>query len=52
MVMSYLYLNKTETCKLKVNDNISWYPFYLGSTSKDFTKDEQSDISLNRNDCI
>ena len=32
---------------LKVKDNISWYNFSLGSVSKDFTKDEQSEISLN-----
>ena len=37
---SYLYVNKTEICKLKANDNISWYNFCLGSISKDFAKDE------------
>ena len=26
---------------------ISWYSFFLGSVSKDITKDEQSEISLN-----
>ena len=44
---SYLFLNKTDICKFKANDNISWYNFCLGSISKDFTKDEQSEISLN-----
>ena len=31
-----------------MNDNISWYNFCLESISKDFTKDEQNGISLNR----
>ena len=44
---NYLYVNKTETCKFKGNDNICWYNFCLKSLSKYFTKDEQSDISLN-----
>ena len=44
---SYLYENKTEICKFKENDIISWYNFCLGSMSKDFTKDEQNEISLN-----
>ena len=44
---SYLYVNKTEICKFKANDNVSWYNFCLGSISKDFTKYEQSEISLN-----
>ena len=30
-----------------MKDNISWYKFCLGSVSKDFTKDEQSETSLN-----
>ena len=34
-------------CKLKVHNNINWYGLLLGSLSKDFTEDEQSDISLN-----
>ena len=33
--------------KFKAKDNISWYNFCLGSVSKDFPKDEQSEISLN-----
>ena len=33
--------------KFKAKDNISWYNFCLGSKSKDFTKNEQSEISLN-----
>ena len=44
---SYLYVNKTEICKFKANNNISWYNFCLGSLSKDLTKDEQKEISLN-----
>ena len=44
---SYLYMNKAEICKFKANYNTIWYNFCLGSTSKDFTKDEQSMISLN-----
>ena len=44
---SYLYVNKTEICKFKANNNIIWYNFCLGSLSKDFSKDEQSEISLN-----
>ena len=44
---NYFYVNKTETCKFKGNDNICWYNFCLKSLSKYFTKDEQSDISLN-----
>ena len=42
-----MYVNKTEICKFKANDNISWQNLYLGSISKDFTKDEQTGISLN-----
>ena len=45
---SYLYVNETEICKFKVKDNISLYNFCLGSVSKSFTKDEQSEISLKR----
>ena len=44
---SNLYVNKTEICKFKSNYNISWYNFCLGSVSKVFTKDEQSEISFN-----
>ena len=43
---SHLYVNKTGICEFKANDNMSWYNFCLGSISKDFTKDEQSQISL------
>ena len=45
--MSYLYVNKTEIYKFKAKDNISWYNFCLESVSKDFTKDQQSEVSLN-----
>ena len=41
---SYLYVNKRVICKFKVNYNVGWYNFCLGSVSKDFTKDEQSEI--------
>ena len=44
---SYLYVNKTEICKYKANDITSWCDFCLESVSKDFTKDEQSEVSLN-----
>ena len=44
---SYFYVNKNETYKFKAKDNISWFNFCLGSISKIFTKDEQSEISLN-----
>ena len=44
---SYLYVNKTEICKFKANNNLSWYNFCLGSLSKDLAKDEQKEISLN-----
>ena len=43
---SYLYGNKTEIFKFKTNNNISWYNFCLESKSNDFSKDEQSEISL------
>ena len=42
-----MYVNKTEICKFKVDDKISWYNFCLKSVSEDFTKDEQSEIPLN-----
>ena len=44
-----MFVDKTEICKIQVKDNISWYNFCSGSISKDFTKDEQSEISLNGN---
>ena len=44
---SYLYVNKIEIYKFKAKDNISWYKFCVGSVSKDFTKVEQNQISLN-----
>ena len=44
-----MYVNKTKICKLKANVKISWYNLCLGSASKDFTKKEQSEISLNGN---
>ena len=47
METTCLYVNKTQIRKLKAKDNISWYNFCFGSAKKDFTKDEQSKISLN-----
>ena len=44
---SYLYVNRKEIFKCQASDNISWYNFCLGIKSKDFGKDEQSEISLN-----
>ena len=44
---SYLYVYKTSICKFKASDSISWYNFCLGSISKDFTKNELSEISFN-----
>ena len=41
-----LPVNKTETCKFKVNDNISWYNFCLGSVSEDFFKDQTIEIYI------
>ena len=43
---NYSYVNKTEICKFKAKVNISWYNFCLGSVSRDFTKDEQSEILM------
>ena len=42
-----MYVNKTDISKFKGKENISWNNFCLGSVSQDFTKDEQSEISLN-----
>ena len=42
---SYSYVNKI--CKIKANNNISWYNLHFLSVSIDFKKDEQSKISLN-----
>ena len=44
---SYLYVNKTEIFKIKTKESISWCNCILGSVSKDFKKDEQSEISVN-----
>ena len=44
---SYLYVNKTEIYKFKAKDDISWYSFCVGIISENFTKDEQSETSLN-----
>ena len=42
-----MYINKTKIWQFKGNHNICWYNFGFGSTSKDFTNDEQIEISLN-----
>ena len=47
MVMKITCMLIKQICKFKANDNISCYIFCLGSISKDFTNDEQSEISLN-----
>ena len=44
---SYLYVNKTEISKFKTSNNKRWYKFCWRSLSKDFTKDKQSEISMN-----
>ena len=47
MVTSVTCMEIKQIYKFKANDKISWCNFYLGSVSEDFTKDEQSEISLN-----
>ena len=42
-----MYVNRKEIFKCQASDNISWYNCCLGIKSKDFGKDEQSEISLN-----
>ena len=42
-----MYVNKTKIDKFKAKDDISWYYFCLGSISKGFTKNEQSETFLN-----
>ena len=52
MVMTVTFIcygSKREIYKFKAKDNISWYNFCLRSISKDFTKDKQSELSLNVN---
>ena len=44
---SYLYLNKREIEKILAQDDVRWYKFCLGGVSKDITKDELNEISLN-----
>ena len=44
---SYLYVNDIKIDKSKAHDNICWYDFCLESISKDFTKDELIETSLN-----
>ena len=46
-VHSYLYVSKTEIYKFETHVDISWYDFGFRRVPKDFTKDEQSEISLN-----
>ena len=40
-------MKKIKIFKFKSKDNISWYNFCLGSVSKDFTKNERNEVSLN-----
>ena len=42
-----MYVNKIGIFKSKGHDNMRWYEFCLGSVSKDFEKNEQSEISFN-----
>ena len=42
-----MYVNKTEIYKFKAKGNTRWYNFCLGCTSKDFTKDGESEVLLN-----
>ena len=44
---NYLYVNETEICEFKAKYNINLNKFCLGNISKDFTKDELSETSLN-----
>ena len=44
---SYLYLNKREIEKILAQDDVRWYKFCLEGVSKDITKDELNEISLN-----
>ena len=44
---SCICINKTEIYKFEGHDNIRWYGFCLGRVSKDFTKNDQGEISLN-----
>ena len=41
-----MYVNKTDICQFEANYNTSWYSSSLGSISKHFTKDKQSELSL------
>ena len=43
---SCLHVSETQTFKIETNDKISCHNSCLGSVSEDFTKDEQSEISL------
>ena len=50
-VESFLYVNKTEICKFKVQNKVPWYLFCLGGVSKDFTKYEMKKNSLSGSIC-
>ena len=41
---NYLHVNIREICEFKAKDYISSYNVCLGSVSKDFTKDRQSNF--------
>ena len=44
---SYLCENETKIYNFKAHDNICWYELRLKSVSKEFTNDEQGEVSLN-----
>ena len=48
---SYLWVFKADVYKFKAHNNIPWHELYLRSVSKDFMKNEQSEISLNDTVC-
>ena len=35
---SYIYVHKTEICKFKASDNVTYYNVWLGTLMKDFTR--------------
>ena len=47
MVKKVTCIKIKQRLTIKSKNNKSWYNFCLGSVSKNFTKDEQNEISLN-----
>ena len=47
MVMRVSCISIKQICQFKAKDNINWHDFCLGSASKNLTKHEQSELSLN-----